>query len=375
MVYVIAFTALLLLILIVKKQKDKTKQSPFKSTQHRPNKSTERLSFIDQKNKTPVVSASTRARKSSTKTLEVEPLNNAPILALNHDFELEAQLNLALKKDLTQYPLYLELLNLHLKQHNDLAVQLLLQQIEKIPHPDLYQQALEQQRIAHLQRQPESEPTASTLSVETPQNKQNSMLPTPAIDEELEIVFADLPQSNISHPPQNDLNRFNDTYMQGLDADLKAVIKPQPPLASDPAELALIEYYIDQVHPIKLQEEVKPNDQASPANIDLSNDVPQIKPRPHSLSTSRNAIQDAEADLTQTMQSKTRPNSNRIETPTLPITLTDQHALLEFEFSTFEPIPTPKVDVKTEPDTGFKIEFDPLDSEQLHQSVKNNVKK
>lgn len=100
MSYIIVFMVLLLVVLIIKRQRAQSKPAQSRAVQQHSHKSTERLSFLSQKlNKIPVVAQATRARKLITDAAVDDDFSkDESVLELKNDFAQEAQLNIALKR-------------------------------------------------------------------------------------------------------------------------------------------------------------------------------------------------------------------------------------------------------------------------------------
>ena len=399
MSYIIVFMVLLLVVLIIKRQRAQSKPAQSRAVQQHSHKSTERLSFLSQKlNKIPVVAQATRARKLITNAAVDDDFSkDESVLELKNDFAQEAQLNIALKKDPTQYPLYLELLNLHLSHQNHLAVQLLLLQIEKVSHPDLYQQALELQRIDQLQHAPQVSPLATQMEPQRPDaSDATSIALTNPSEEDLEIVLTAPQAGKTTDVAEYSSNPINALYIQGLDPDPNAMTSPQHATAE--TELELIEYFIDQAHSIKPSAKIRAVDQV-PQTTELP-PMPTYAPeQAHPLNPSVREqaalkasfsepptsaeIQAADAALVLEIEEQFKSNMITPETTivatTSPIDLSfqDQHATLEFDFPEIKGTTEIVQDqiIASENTNLFKIEFDPSEVESHLQTLKKEAKK
>ena len=399
MSYIIVFMVLLLVVLIIKRQRAQSKPAQSRAVQQHSHKSTERLSFLSQKlNKIPVVAQATRARKLITDTAVDDDFSkDESVLELKNDFAQEAQLNIALKKDPTQYPLYLELLNLHLSHQNHLAVQLLLLQIEKVSHPDLYQQALELQRIDQLQHAPQVSPLATQMEPQRPDaSDATSIALTNPSEEDLEIVLTAPQAGKTTDVAEYSSNPINALYIQGLDPDPNAMTSPQHATAE--TELELIEYFIDQAHSIKPSAKIRAVDQV-PQTTELPPIPPYTPEQAHPLNPSMREqaalkasfsepptsaeIQAADAALVLEIEEQFKSNMITPETTivaaTSPIDLSfqDQHATLEFDFPEIKGTTEIAQDqiIASENTSLFKIEFDPSEVESHLQTLKKEAKK
>lgn len=407
MSYIIVFMVLLLVVLVIKKQRTKAKPLPSKAAPHRPHKTTERLSFLSQKfNKTPVVAQATRGRKAiSNAAVHTDFSKEESVFELKHDFAQEAVLNSALKKDPTQYNLYLELLSLHFSHQNHLAAQLLLLQIEKVSHPDLYQQALELQRIEQLQHA--NQTSALPSQIEIKQQSNSDLVPTDQInprEDDLEIILTQTLPVNAPDFAEPAPNLINTLYIQGLDPDPNTITATQN--APVETELALIEYFIDQAHAIKPSAKVKlatqvssatevppaavaPTEPANLPNLNLREQhdlVPNPPKYPSQSSASRLAlaeIQAADAALALEVQGQLEPNrvtQHAITGATaaaIDVSFQDPHATLDFDFPTIDGITEiPQNQIITPENINlFKIEFDPAEIKTQIAALKNEVKK
>lgn len=122
-------------------------------------------------------SAPRRAQKSAPSNTTLESIQPT-IVPFGQLFATEAILNHALKQDPSQYPLYLELLDLYLAEEDQIATQRLLKHIENLQQPELQQQALAKQRAHRCQVQADLQIEQQTIELQPIEIQPIALQPT-----------------------------------------------------------------------------------------------------------------------------------------------------------------------------------------------------
>lgn len=212
LMYVIPLIILIVVLLVVKKRQDAQESSQPKNKGNAKTKAKK--------------SSSTRVQAKPTKVVEdeiVEPKQTQPLSAETRKkietfiqdrnfFAAEAQINQALKRDNSQHELYLLLLDVHLEQKDDFAVNQLLSHLNDLELHDIAQEA--KAKIAN-----EKVTTKSNDSLQfTPSSVENVQQPAkPVVQDTFSDNAFDALISNPATPVQTiteEKPKFEDTQLE-----------------------------------------------------------------------------------------------------------------------------------------------------------------
>ncbi|MDN8245886.1 hypothetical protein QZK48_04900 [Acinetobacter baumannii] len=160
MLYVIPFIILLVVAVILKKRENSQKQeatSP-KNINRKSGKKTSAKSSKSsrEKTKTKVIEENTPAIPQSNPVPEALRHNIQQLIQEKQFSAAEAQVNQALKKDNTQHELYLLLLEIHIAQKDEFAIQQLISHIRSLGLNEIAAQAETRQKEYESSRQPDA---------------------------------------------------------------------------------------------------------------------------------------------------------------------------------------------------------------------------
>ncbi|KAF1027361.1 MAG: hypothetical protein GAK29_00730 [Acinetobacter bereziniae] len=151
LLYVIPFVLLLVVAIVLKKREDANKENASTNTKKANNKKTTkknvaRTARTSQKQRTAVVEDEVVVQQA-TKPLSAELKNSIEkLIATKNYFSAEAKINQALNQDNAQHELYLYLLDVHLAQKDEFAVNQLINHIRSLGLEDIVAQAEEKQK-------------------------------------------------------------------------------------------------------------------------------------------------------------------------------------------------------------------------------------
>ncbi|EOH6036493.1 hypothetical protein ACL94L_003865 [Acinetobacter baumannii] len=174
MLYVIPFIILLVVAVILKKRENSQKQeatSP-KNINRKSGKKTSAKSSKSsrEKTKTKVIEENTPAIPQSNPVPEALRHNIQQLIQEKQFSAAEAQVNQALKKDNTQHELYLLLLEIHIAQKDEFAIQQLISHIRSLGLNEIAAQAETRQKEYESSRQPDAIDFPQAQTYEEPKN-------------------------------------------------------------------------------------------------------------------------------------------------------------------------------------------------------------
>ncbi|MDC5329523.1 hypothetical protein OHW61_07035 [Acinetobacter baumannii] len=174
MLYVIPFIILLVVAVILKKRENSQKQeatSP-KNINRKSGKKTSAKSSKSsrEKTKTKVIEENTPAIPQSNPVPEALRHNIQQLIQEKQFSAAEAQVNQALKKDNTQHELYLLLLEIHIAQKDEFAIQQLISHIRSLGLNEIAAQAEMRQKEYESSRQPDAIDFPQAQTYEEPKN-------------------------------------------------------------------------------------------------------------------------------------------------------------------------------------------------------------
>lgn len=246
LIYVIPFI-LLLVIAVVLKKRETSKQTEQASTAKAKKVSASKKT----PQKTPIVSDPVVEKKKTTALADDVRNKIGTLISAHNFFAAEAQINQALNKDNSQHELYLLLLDIHILQKDEFAINQLINHLSSLELDDFLEQALAK-KAAHDHKMASSRDTIDS--------KMDSSAQT-AVEQKNTADFDALMSNNSAAPSVTANDRSFDQLHQGTrpaQTDHVEEIKPLDfktfSLDSAPIETAKTEA------PISTVEELKPLD-------------------------------------------------------------------------------------------------------------------
>ncbi|MDH2544867.1 hypothetical protein QDR39_12310 [Acinetobacter baumannii] len=174
MLYVIPFIILLVVAVILKKRENSQKQeatSPKNINRKSGKKANAKSSKSSrEKTKAKVIEENTPAIPQSNPVPEALRHNIQQLIQEKQFSAAEAQVNQALKKDNTQHELYLLLLEIHIAQKDEFAIQQLISHIRSLGLNEIAAQAETRQKEYESSRQPDAIDFPQAQTYEEPKN-------------------------------------------------------------------------------------------------------------------------------------------------------------------------------------------------------------
>ncbi|SSS17343.1 Uncharacterised protein [Acinetobacter baumannii] len=174
MLYVIPFIILLVVAVILKKRENSQKQeatSPKNINRKSCKKASAKSSKSSrEKTKAKVIEENTPAIPQSNPVPEALRHNIQQLIQEKQFSAAEAQVNQALKKDNTQHELYLLLLEIHIAQKDEFAIQQLISHIRSLGLNEIAAQAETRQKEYESSRQPDAIDFPQAQTYEEPKN-------------------------------------------------------------------------------------------------------------------------------------------------------------------------------------------------------------
>ncbi|HAV5381405.1 hypothetical protein OHW55_10035 [Acinetobacter baumannii] len=174
MLYVIPFIILLVVAVILKKRENSQKQeatSPKNINRKSGKKANAKSSKSSrEKTKVKVIEENTPAIPQSNPVPEALRHNIQQLIQEKQFSAAEAQVNQALKKDNTQHELYLLLLEIHIAQKDEFAIQQLISHIRSLGLNEIAAQAETRQKEYESSRQPDAIDFPQAQTYEEPKN-------------------------------------------------------------------------------------------------------------------------------------------------------------------------------------------------------------
>ncbi|MFW1799853.1 hypothetical protein ACG9YX_07445 [Acinetobacter nematophilus] len=161
LLYVIPFVLLLVVAIVLKKREDANKENTNTASKKTHNKKSSkknvaRTARTSQKQRTAVVENEVVVQQA-TKPLSPELKNSIEkLIAAKNYFSAEAKINQALNQDNAQHELYLYLLDVHLAQKDEFAVNQLINHIRSLGLDDIVAQAEEKKKATQTESPIES---------------------------------------------------------------------------------------------------------------------------------------------------------------------------------------------------------------------------
>ncbi|MDO7525856.1 hypothetical protein ACT4VL_12220 [Acinetobacter baumannii] len=303
MLYVIPFIILLVVAVILKKRENSQKQEATSPKN------------INRKSGKKASAKSSKSSREKTKAKVIEentptiPQSNPVPEALRHNIQqliqekqfsaAEAQVNQALKKDNTQHELYLLLLEIHIAQKDEFAIQQLISHIRSLGLNEIAAQAETRQKEYESSRQPDAIDFPQAQTYEEPKNTDTTAQFDELTTSSSEASFDDLQKdyTPVKQEPAVEIEplEFNFSFEQTSTTENTNQPAQQPELSStqETNELADLEFSFDlaplheteeksQVVEIKAEQENSIN--ALDFNLDLNPSSSETKSVEHAPS-------------------------------------------------------------------------------------------
>ncbi|EXD28450.1 hypothetical protein [Acinetobacter baumannii] len=296
MLYVIPFIILLVVAVILKKRENSQKQeatSP-KNINRKSGKKTSAKSSKSsrEKTKTKVIEENTTAIPQSNPVPEALRHNIQQLIQEKQFSAAEAQVNQALKKDNTQHELYLLLLEIHIAQKDEFAIQQLISHIRSLGLNEIAAQAETRQKEYESSRQPDAIDFPQAQTYEEPKNTDTTAQFDELTTSSSEASFNDLKKdyTPVKQEPAVEIEplEFNFSFEQTSATENTNQPAQQPELSStqETNELADLEFSFDLAPLHETEEksqavEVKADQENSinalDFNLDLNPSSPETK--------------------------------------------------------------------------------------------------
>ncbi|HCQ9877801.1 TPA: hypothetical protein OMQ62_000488 [Acinetobacter baumannii] len=303
MLYVIPFIILLVVAVILKKRENSQKQeatSPKNINRKSGKKASAKSSKSSrEKTKAKVIEENTPAIPQSNPVPEALRHNIQQLIQEKQFSAAEAQVNQALKKDNTQHELYLLLLEIHIAQKDEFAIQQLISHIRSLGLNEIAAQAETRQKEYESSRQPDAIDFPQAQTYEEPKNTDTTAQFDELTTSSSEASFDDLQKdyTPVKQEPAVEIEplEFNFSFEQTSTTENTNQPAQQPELSStqETNELADLEFSFDlaplheteeksQVVEIKAEQENSIN--ALDFNLDLNPSSSETKSVEHAPS-------------------------------------------------------------------------------------------
>ncbi|SSS44273.1 Uncharacterised protein [Acinetobacter baumannii] len=255
MLYVIPFIILLVVAVILKKRENSQKQEAT-SPKNINRKSGKKASAKSSKSSREKIKA-----KVIEENIPAIPQSNPVPEALRHNIQqliqekqfsaAEAQVNQALKKDNTQHELYLLLLEIHIAQKDEFAIQQLISHIRSLGLNEIAAQAETRQKEYESSRQPDAIDFPQAQTYEEPKNTDTTAQFDELTTSSSEASFDDLQKdyTPVKQEPAIEIEplEFNFSFEQNSATENTNQPVQQPELSStqETNELADLEFSFD----------------------------------------------------------------------------------------------------------------------------------
>ncbi|MEI1723464.1 hypothetical protein V8Q13_07735 [Acinetobacter baumannii] len=255
MLYVIPFIILLVVAVILKKRENSQKQEAT-SPKNINRKSGKKASAKSSKSSREKIKA-----KVIEENIPAIPQSNPVPEALRHNIQqliqekqfsaAEAQVNQALKKDNTQHELYLLLLEIHIAQKDEFAIQQLISHIRSLGLNEIAAQAETRQKEYESSRQPDAIDFPQAQTYEQPKNTDTTAQFDELTTSSSEASFDDLQKdyTPVKQEPAVEIEplEFNFSFEQTSATENTNQPAQQPELSStqETNELADLEFSFD----------------------------------------------------------------------------------------------------------------------------------
>ncbi|MCR0009673.1 hypothetical protein ACWB3A_00885 [Acinetobacter baumannii] len=296
MLYVIPFIILLVVAVILKKRENSQKQeatSPKNINRKSGKKASAKSSKSSrEKTKAKVIEENTPAIPQSNPVPEALRHNIQQLIQEKQFSAAEAQVNQALKKDNTQHELYLLLLEIHIAQKDEFAIQQLISHIRSLGLNEIAAQAETRQKEYESSRQPDAIDFPQAQTYKEPKNTditaQFDELTTSSSETSFDDLQKDYPPVKQEPAVEIEPLEFNFSFEQTSATENTNQPAQQPELSStqETNELADLEFSFDlaplhgteeksQVVEVKADQENSIN--ALDFNFDLNPSSPETK--------------------------------------------------------------------------------------------------
>ncbi|EPT8466621.1 hypothetical protein ACVS4H_004105 [Acinetobacter baumannii] len=255
MLYVIPFIILLVIAVILKKRENSQKQeatSPKNINRKSGKKASAKSSKSSrEKTKAKVIEENTPAIPQSNPVPEALRHNIQQLIQEKQFSAAEAQVNQALKKDNTQHELYLLLLEIHIAQKDEFAIQQLISHIRSLGLNEIAAQAETRQKEYESSRQPDAIDFPQAQTYEEPKNTDTTAQFDELTTSSSEASFDDLQKdyTPVKQEPTVEIEplEFNFSFEQNSATENTNQLAQQPELSStqETNELADLEFSFD----------------------------------------------------------------------------------------------------------------------------------
>ncbi|HAV4457691.1 TPA: hypothetical protein JIR19_10750 [Acinetobacter baumannii] len=255
MLYVIPFIILLVIAVILKKRENSQKQeatSPKNINRKSGKKASAKSSKSSrEKTKAKVIEENTPAIPQSNPVPEALRHNIQQLIQEKQFSAAEAQVNQALKKDNTQHELYLLLLEIHIAQKDEFAIQQLISHIRSLGLNEIAAQAETRQKEYESSRQPDAIDFPQAQTYEEPKNTDTTAQFDELTTSSSEASFDDLQKDYppVKQEPAVEIEplEFNFSFEQNSATENTNQLAQQPELSStqETNELADLEFSFD----------------------------------------------------------------------------------------------------------------------------------
>ncbi|SSR39018.1 Uncharacterised protein [Acinetobacter baumannii] len=279
MLYVIPFIILLVVTVILKKRENSQKQeatSPKNINRKSGKKASAKSSKSSrEKTKAKVIEENTPAIPQSNPVPEALRHNIQQLIQEKQFSAAEAQVNQALKKDNTQHELYLLLLEIHIAQKDEFAIQQLISHIRSLGLNEIAAQAEMRQKEYESSRQPDAIDFPQAQTYEEPKNTDTTAQFDELTTSSSEASFDDLQKdyTPVKQEPAVEIEplEFNFSFEQNSATENTNQPAQQPELSStqETNELADLEFSFD-LAPLHETEE---KSQAAEVKADQENSI------------------------------------------------------------------------------------------------------
>lgn len=279
MLYVIPFIILLVVAVILKKRENSQKQeatSPKNINRKSGKKASAKSSKSSrEKTKAKVIEENTPAIPQSNPVPEALRHNIQQLIQEKQFSAAEAQVNQALKKDNTQHELYLLLLEIHIAQKDEFAIQQLISHIRSLGLNEIAAQAETRQKEYESSRQPDAIDFPQAQTYEEPKNTDTTAQFDELTTSSSEASFDDLQKdyTPVKQEPAVEIEplEFNFSFEQTSTTENTNQPAQQPELSStqETNELADLEFSFD-LAPLHETEE---KSQAVEVKVDQENSI------------------------------------------------------------------------------------------------------
>lgn len=255
MLYVIPFIILLVVAVILKKRENSQKQeatSPKNINRKSGKKASAKSSKSSrEKTKAKVIEENTPAIPQSNPVPEALRHNIQQLIQEKQFSAAEAQVNQALKKDNTQHELYLLLLEIHIAQKDEFAIQQLISHIRSLGLNEIAAQAETRQKEYESSSQPDAIDFPQAQTYEEPKNTDTTAQFDELTTSSSEASFDDLQKdyTPVKQEPAIEIEplEFNFSFEQNSATENTNQPAQQPELSStqETNELADLEFSFD----------------------------------------------------------------------------------------------------------------------------------